>query len=103
DALRSRLSRAPADVVGVVFSTSGLTKGAVEVIEANRSREILVVTGLEIGLLRSGEQSVVALLERKREALRAHGRFWAKETDALEFTTVQLPRTDLEFRLSNTT
>src|SRR5262245_52866661 len=39
DALRSRLHRTTADVVGAIFTTSKLTAGAIKAIEADRTRE----------------------------------------------------------------
>lgn len=41
DALRSRLNRVTSDIVGVIFATSDLTRGAIEAIETDRRREIL--------------------------------------------------------------
>jgi len=38
DSLRSRLGRTTSDIVGAIFTTSGLTKGAIEEIEKDRTR-----------------------------------------------------------------
>jgi Restriction endonuclease len=38
DALRSRLDRTPPDIVGAIFTTSGLTKNAIAEIEKDRIR-----------------------------------------------------------------
>lgn len=50
DALRSRLGRTASDIVGAVFTTSGLTRKATEAIEADRRREVLVFLKEEIDL-----------------------------------------------------
>jgi hypothetical protein len=41
DFLRARLNRTSSDIVGAIFTTSRLTKRAVEAIEADRRREVL--------------------------------------------------------------
>jgi hypothetical protein len=89
DALRARLSRTASDVVGVIFSTSGLTKGALKAIEVDRTREVLVFTGTEIDEIRSNLASLSNLLNRKRNELRIHGRAWFGSVSHREFLKVQ--------------
>jgi hypothetical protein len=48
DEIRSRLSRTPADVVGALFTTSGISPGAIQEIEQDHAREILVFGGREV-------------------------------------------------------
>jgi HJR/Mrr/RecB family endonuclease len=41
DDLRSRLNRISSDIVGAIFTTSGLARGAIQAIESDRQREVL--------------------------------------------------------------
>jgi hypothetical protein len=97
DALRSRLARVSADVVGIIITKSTPTKSAVAHIEADRSREILVFIDNEIESVRSRRQNVRALIERKRAALRVHGKAWFSIKRDLEFAESELPAGDLAF------
>jgi hypothetical protein len=101
DSLRSRLSRTPSDVVGVIFTTSGLTPGAVEAIETDRRREVLAFERKEIEHLRSGAQNLRSLIERKRNELRVQGKVWFGSEIHSEFVEAKLPSGSVEFRLGN--
>jgi hypothetical protein len=101
DSLRSRLSRTPSDVVGVIFTTSGLTRGALEAIENDRRREILIFGAQEIKHLRSGARNLRALIERKRHELRVQGKVWCGSEIHSEYTGVKLPSSSVEFRIGN--
>ena len=103
DDLRSRLSRISSDIVGAIFTTSRLTKGAIEGIEKDRTRLVLAVVGEEIERLRSGTQNLRTLIDRKREELRVHGRAWFGTEIRSEFVEVKLPRSNTEFRVSGAT
>lgn len=98
DAMRSRLARTPADVVGAIFTTSSLTANAIEVIETHRGREIIVFQGEEIGLLSSGKQNLWALIQRKRKTLRKQGKVWTAREGEREFLSVKLPHGETKFR-----
>lgn len=98
DDLRSRLGRTTADVVGAIFTTADLTKGAIRAIEIDRTREVLVFVGEEIDHVRSSSQSLRALVERKRNELRIHGRAWFGSAMHSEFVGVRLPRGSTEFK-----
>jgi hypothetical protein len=69
DALRSRLGRVPGRVVGVIFSMSGYTKEAIDMVESQRDREVLLVDGSEITDLFQGRAGLRTLLDAKRDAL----------------------------------
>jgi hypothetical protein len=99
DALRDRLRRTPSDIIGVIFTTSGLTKGAVEEIEKDRTRLVLAFVDEEIKHLRSGAHNLKALIDRKREELRIHGRAWFGTEIHSEFVEVKLPHGNIEFRI----
>ncbi|MGT2500184.1 restriction endonuclease [Bradyrhizobium guangxiense] len=101
DALRARLSRTASDVVGVIFSTSGLTRGATKAIEVDRTREVLIFTGPEIDQLRLNLASLSNLLDRKRNELRVHGRVWFGSPSHRDFLKVQLPLGAIEFRIDD--
>ncbi len=98
DALRSRLGRTAADIVGVIFTTSAITKGAVKAIEADRTREILIFVSDEIRLLRRGRANALTLIQRKRNELRVRGRAWFGPLVAAGYVDVQLPRSSFEFQ-----
>ncbi len=76
DALRSRLGRTAADIVGVIFTTSAITKGAVKAIEADRTREILIFVSDEIRLLRRG--SSVSATSYARGAAPGLAHWWRR-------------------------
>jgi hypothetical protein len=99
DSLRSRLARVSPDIIGIIVSKSSLTGSAIAEIEADRSREILVFINDEIKNVLSHRQNVKALIERKRTALRIQGRVWFSAKRDLEFSKIQLPSGNLEFRI----
>jgi len=97
DALRSRLNRVAPDIVGVIFTTSKLTREAIKLIESDRQREILVFVQDEIERLRRGEQSLKGLIERKRKELRVGGKVWFGPLLKLEYAAVTLPAETVKF------
>lgn len=99
DALRSRIDRNSNDIVGVIFTTSDLTSGAISGIEADRKREVLAVVGKEIEQLHSGAQNIQTLIDRKRRELRVHGRAWFGTETSREFSGVKFPQSSVEFRI----
>lgn len=99
DALRSRLNRTNAGVVGVIFSRSGLTKGAKDAIETDRTREILTFVGPEIDQLRKGQKNIWSLIEHKREALTVHGKVWHSTARPSRYLNVPLPSSDVSFQI----
>ena len=99
DSLRARLNRTSSDIVGAIFTTSGLTKRAVEAIETDRRREVLAFVKEEIEQLRLGNQNLRALIERKRTELRVHGKAWFGPAVQLEFVGVKLPVGSVEFKI----
>jgi Holliday junction resolvase len=103
DALRSRLSRTAADIVGVIFTTSGLSREAIKAIETDRRREVLVFVKEEIDLLHTGGQNLRALIERKRQELRVQGKVWLGPLSRSEYLRVKLPTSDVEFRMAKRT
>ena len=102
DAIRSRLNRTPSDIVGVIFTTSRLTPRAVEAIETDRTRLVLAFVREEIDHLRAGTKNLSALIDRKREELRIHGRAWFGTETHSEFIGVKLPRGNVEFQIDGT-
>jgi Holliday junction resolvase len=103
DSLRSRLARVSHDVVGIIVTKSTLTDSAVAVIEADRSREILVFINDEVENICSRWQNVRALIERKRTAFRIQGKVWFSTKRDLEFSKIRLPSGNLEFRINEAT
>jgi hypothetical protein len=101
DAIRSRLSRTPSDIVGVIFTKARLTPRAVEAIETDRTRLVLAFVREEIEHLRAGTQNLRALIDRKREELRIQGRAWFGTEIHSEFVGVKLPRGNVEFRIGD--
>jgi hypothetical protein len=97
--LRSRLNRTPHDVVGALFTTAGISDRAVQSIEQEHVREILVFVGPEIEQLRSGRQNMRVLIDHKREALNLHGKVVLNTRPNSKYLTVKLPRSDMEFRI----
>jgi hypothetical protein len=99
DDLRSRLRHVTADVVGALFTTSGVTQGAIAAIEADRTREVLVFVREEVDWLREAPSRLHSLLSRKREELRVHGRAWfGPKPDRRRFKA-GLPPAGVEFRV----
>jgi Holliday junction resolvase len=97
DSLRARLNRTSSDIVGAVFTTSRLTKRAIEAIEMDRRREVLAFVKEEIDQLRRGNQNLRTLMERKREELRVHGKAWFGLAGQSEYVAVKLPVGSIEF------
>ena len=76
DNLRMRLNRIPSDFVGCIFNMSGYTSVAIEQVESDRTREILLFNAAEINSIFAARLNVPELIRRKREALRIEGRVW---------------------------
>lgn len=73
DSLRARLRRTSGHVIGVFVSMSGFTQGAVDLVDAERDRLILMIDGAEVDRwIARGAVSV--LLRRKRQSLVTDGR-----------------------------
>ena len=98
DELRARLLRTASDVVGAIFTTSSITRGAIKAIESDRTREIIVLINNEIEKIRSRSTYLRNLINRKRSELRIQGRAWFGAAQSMEFLRVQLPHTTTEFR-----
>lgn len=103
DDIRARLNRAPTDIVGVIFTTSGFTKGALRAIEQNRTREVLAFAKEEVEGLRERTKNFLTLVERKRSEIRTHGKVWFAGRVQSEFSHVELPRSTIEFRFGELT
>ena len=99
DALRSRLNRMPSDIVGAIFSTSSMSKGAKGAIETDRTREIVTFVGKEIDLLRAGQQNIRSLIEQKRQALMLDSKVWQCSERPSRFLSVPLPSGDVSLRI----
>lgn len=97
DALRMRLNRTNASVVGVIFSKSRLTRGARKAIETDRTRAILTFVEQEIDQLRDGRKNIWSLIEQKRESLTVHGKIWQSAARASQYLNVTLPTGDVSF------
>ena len=102
DALRSRLRRTSAEIVGALFTTSGFTKSALKEIESDRTRLVLAFGKEEIERIRSGAYKLRTLIDRKRDELRINGRAWFDTGAHSDFVDVQLPRGNIQFRLGDT-
>ena len=102
DAMRVRLNRTAADIVGVIFSTSGVTGGAIRAIEQDRTREVLAFARDEVEGLRRGTKNLLTLIERKRTEIRVHGKAWFSGATQPEFSHVELPIRGSEFQLGRT-
>lgn len=76
DDMRSRLKRVRSDIVGVIFSMSDFRDTAVHEVEADRSREILLFSSLEIRAVVNGEINLLNLINRKRDDLLRYGKVW---------------------------
>jgi len=76
DNLRMRLNRIPSDFVGCIFNMSGYTSVAIEQVESDRTREILLFNAAEINSIFAEQLEVHELIRRKRETLRIEGRVW---------------------------
>lgn len=76
DSLQMRLNRVPSDIVGCIFNMSGYGSGAIEQVERDRTREILLFNAAEINSIFADRLDVHELIRRKRETLRIEGRVW---------------------------
>jgi hypothetical protein len=76
DSLRMRLNRVPSDIVGCIFNMSDYGSGAIEQVESDRTREILLFNAAEINSIFADRLDVHELIRRKRETLRIEGRVW---------------------------
>jgi hypothetical protein len=74
DDLRMRLNRIPSDFVGCIFNMSSYTSRAIEQVESDRTREILLFNAAEINSIFADRFEVKELIRRKRESLRVDGR-----------------------------
>lgn len=100
DDLRSRLNRMSPEVIGIIFTTSDLTKPAIQEIEMDRRREIVVVIKEELERIRQGRQNLATLIDRKRDQLRIQGKVWFCLASFSEFLNVQFPHPTVIFRLA---
>ena len=71
--LRDRLRRTPQDFIGCIFNMSDFTAGAIEEVESDRTREILLFSPAEVNSVFSDRVTIQELVTRKREALRIDG------------------------------
>lgn len=101
DALRARLGRVASDIVGVIFTTSELTGGAIKAIESDRQREVLIFVKDEIDRLHRAEQNLKMLIERKRKELRVGGKVWFGINLGSEYAAVSLPIATIAFKLGS--
>lgn len=97
DALRARLGRTTPDVIGVIFTTGSITRGAIKEIESNRTRETLVFAAKEVKMLRTADTRLTNLLARKRHELRINGRAWFQTELVGDNVGVVLPKSTIEF------
>lgn len=75
DDLRARLQRTPVNVIGCLISMSEFAPTAVEAVEADRQREILLFRPGEVESLTLGK-TVDELIKRKRKTFRIDGKVW---------------------------
>jgi hypothetical protein len=101
DSLRSRLRRAPPDIVGAFFTTSNPTSGAIRELESNHRCEILIFVADEIEQISSGRQNLKTLISSKRNALRTHGRVLFRTVVHTEYLNTILPSGNVEFQLGS--
>ena len=97
DSLRARLSRTTADVIGVIFTTSDISKSAIKLVENDRTREILIFVASELELLRTSKVRLLNLIAKKRRELRVNGRVWFRKGVGGEYLEVSLPASTMEF------
>jgi hypothetical protein len=97
DGLRSRLGRTTPDMIGVIVTSSSISRSAIKEIESNRTREILVINAFELGLIRTSKARLLNLLNKKRSELRVYGRAWFRKSEGGEYLGVALPRPTMEF------
>jgi Restriction endonuclease len=99
DSLRARLNRIPSDFVGCIFNMSGYTSGAIEQVESDRAREILLFNAAEINAMFAERLEVNELIRRKRETLRLDGRVWFDDSASESSARPEnFPATGREFR-----
>jgi hypothetical protein len=102
DDLRSRLRRVAPHVVGCIFSMSCYTHQAIQEVEQDRTREILLCNADELEECFLNGKGLLDLLKYKRKMLAIHGRVWflseGRERDLKP--RVNLPRTSLVFSSS---
>ena len=97
DNLRARLGRTTTDVIGVIFTTSDISKAAIKLVESDRTREILVFIASELELLRASRARLLNLIAKKRRELRVSGRAWFRKGVGGEYLDVPLPGSTMEF------
>jgi len=97
DSLRVRLARTAPDFIGVIFTSGLITKGAIKAIETDRTREVLVLVGAELELLRADQVRLFNLFSKKRSELRLNGRAWFRSGPAGDYLGVDLPKQTLEY------
>jgi hypothetical protein len=97
DSLRSRLERTTRDVIGLIFTTASITRGAIKEIENDRTRETLVFVSTEMELLRACKARLLNLIAKKRSELRINGHAWFRRCEEGEYLNVVLPKSTLEF------
>lgn len=69
DEVRVRLARTSPHLLGLIVSVSGFTRGALQAVETDRSRLILLMDAIDIEALFSGDDSIATRLRMKRRAL----------------------------------
>src|SRR5450759_33150 len=69
DSLWARLEGMPVPTIGLIFSPAGFTSGAVDRVQARRSRVVLLVNGEELTDLFRAGLHLRALIAAKRKAL----------------------------------
>jgi hypothetical protein len=74
--LHDRLRRVPTDVVGAIFSASDYAPSATREVEANRTREMLLFSPEEVGLVLAERLNLHELIRMKRSHLRNQGTVW---------------------------
>jgi Restriction endonuclease len=74
DSLFRRLDDTPPSIVGVLVSVSGFTKTAINRVEAQRSRPLVLINGQELEYLWLEPGELRRLLSRKQRHLLAHAR-----------------------------
>jgi len=62
DGLRVRLGRTTSDVIGIILTTSAISRSASKEIASDRTREILVFVASEIDLLRASKARLLNLI-----------------------------------------
>jgi Restriction endonuclease len=97
DSLRARLGRTTHDVIGIIFTTSEISRNAIKEIESDRTREVLVFVLYEIELLRASKARLLNLVNKKRSELRTNGRAWFRTSEGGDYLGVALPRSTMEF------